>query len=44
MRLNQITIACVDYAESVAFYRALGLARGAAHRPARAVASSLRDR
>ncbi|WP_405219868.1 VOC family protein [Lentisalinibacter sediminis] len=25
MRLNQITIPCVDYAESVAFYRALGL-------------------
>lgn len=25
MRLNQITIPCVDYRESVAFYRALGL-------------------
>ena len=25
MTLNQITIPCIDYAESVAFYRALGL-------------------
>ena len=25
MKLNQVTVGCVDYAESVAFYQALGL-------------------